>query len=278
VQEAVIDRAEHRTLFTRDGLAVTTSRFTVRNTRKQFLRLTLPEGSEVWSVFVAGKAEKPAIAESAFLIKIVSSSEGFPVELVYSTKIPSMGALGSVSASLPRPDLLVTESRWDWYLPDGLDYRRPSTNMNVVLEEGRIEGEALAKEMASANVPQPFRMHVPAAGVHFAFEMLYANHGELEAHVRVAYASRGGVALGQMASLLGVWIAYLAVRLRLAKRARIAAGSLGAALLLTPIAVYGVSPLPALVLACALAALSFRHEIRRAAERVRASKPAEQNG
>jgi len=278
VQEAVIDRAEHRTLFTRDGLAVTTSRFTVRNTRKQFLRLTLPEGSEVWSVFVAGKAEKPAIAESAFLIKIVSSSEGFPVELVYSTKIPSMGALGSVSASLPRPDLLVTESRWDWYLPDGLDYRRPSTNMNVVLEEGRIEGEALAKEMASANVPEPFRMHVPKAGVHFAFEMLYANHGELEAHVRVAYASRGGVALGQMASLLGVWIVYLAVRLRLAKRARIAAGSLGAALLLTPIAIYGVSPLPALVLACALAALSFRHEIRRAAERVRASKPAEQNG
>jgi hypothetical protein len=150
--------------------------------------------------------------------------------------------------------------------------------MNVVLEEGRIDGEALAKEMVSANVPEPFRMHVPKAGVHFAFEMLYANHGELEAHVRVAYASRGGVALGQMASLLGVWIVYLAVRLRLAKRARIAAGSLGAALLLTPIAVYGVSPLPALVLACALAALSFRHEIRRAAERVRASKPAEQNG
>ncbi len=42
VAEAVIDRAEHRTLFTRDGLAVTTSRFLVRNTRKQFLRLALP--------------------------------------------------------------------------------------------------------------------------------------------------------------------------------------------------------------------------------------------
>ncbi|MGH9391370.1 MAG: hypothetical protein ACRD1Z_17320, partial [Vicinamibacteria bacterium] len=174
VQEAVIDRAEHRTLFTRDGLAVTTSRFTVRNTRKQFLRLTLPEGSEVWSVFVAGKAETPAIADSAFLIKIVSSSDGFPVELVYSTKIPSIGALGSVSARLPRPDLLVTESRWDWYLPEGLDYRRPSTNMNVVLEEGRISGETLAQEMTAAEVPEAFRIHVPAAGVHFAFDMLYA--------------------------------------------------------------------------------------------------------
>jgi hypothetical protein len=108
--------------------------------------------------------------------------------------------------------------------------------------------------------------------------MLYANHGELEAHARVPYASRAGVVLGQMASLLGVWIVYVALRLRLSKRARIGAGSLGAALSLAPIAIYGVSPLPALVLACVLAVLSLRHEIRGAVERVRASKPAEQNG
>jgi hypothetical protein len=278
VQEAVIDRAEHRTLFTRDGLAVTTSRFTVRNTRKQFLRVALPEGSEVWSVFVAGRAEKPAVADSSFLIKIVSSGDGFPVELVYSTKIPSIGSLGSVSARLPRPDLLVTETRWDWFLPEGLDYRRPSTNMSVVLEEGRIERDALAKEMTSASAPEPFRIHVPAAGVHFAFEMLYANHGDLEARARVPYASRGGVALGQAASLLGVWLVYLALRSKVSRRTRIAAGSLGSVLTLTPVAVYGVSPLPALVLACALAVLSLRHEIKRTAARLRASKPAEQNG
>ena len=284
VQEAVIDRAEHRTLFTRDGLAVTTSRFTVRNTRKQFLRLTLPEGSEVWSVFVAGKAEKPALAESAFLIKIVSSSDGFPVELVYSTKIPSIGALGSVSARLPRPDLLVTETRWDWFLPEGLDYRRPATNMNVVLEENRIEGEALAKEMMAAtdasfaNLAEPFRIHVPKAGVHFAFEMLYANHGELEARARVPYASRGGVTLGQIASLLGVWIVYVAVRLRLGKRARIAAGSLGVLIALCPVAIYGASPLPALFLASALVGLSLRHELKRAVQRLRAARTAEENG
>jgi hypothetical protein len=81
-----------------------------------------------------------------------------------------------------------------------------------------------------------------------------------------------------MAILLGVWLVYLALRFRLSKRARIAAGSLGAAFTLTPVVVYGVSPLPALVLACALLVLSLRHEIRRAADRIRASKPAEQNG
>ncbi|HJS75382.1 MAG TPA: hypothetical protein VJ921_13915, partial [Vicinamibacteria bacterium] len=261
VAEAVIDRAEHRTLFTRDGLAVTTSRFMVRNTRKQFVRVALPEGSEVWSVFVAGKAEKPAIDGSAFLIKIVSSSEGFPVELVYATKVPSIGALGSVSARLPRPDLLVTESRWDWYLPDGLDYRRPSTNMNVVLEEGRITGEALAQEMKIADQTEAFRIHVPAAGVHFAFEMLYANHGENEGRVRLPYASRAGVALGHMASLLGVWILYAALQLLVGKRARVGAGVLGGTLVLVPVVLYGVSPLPGLLLACGLAVVRYRHEI-----------------
>jgi hypothetical protein len=156
--------------------------------------------------------------------------------------------------------------------------------MTVVLEENRIEGEALAKEMmaatdaSSANLAEPFRIHVPKAGVHFAFELLYANHGELEAHARVPYASRRGVTLGQMASLLGVWIVYVALRLRLGKRARIAAGSLGVLIALCPVAIYGASPLPALVLASALVGLSLRHELKRAVQRLRAARTAEENG
>ena len=61
-QEAAIDRADYRTLVTSDGLSVTVARFWVRNSRKQFLRIDLPEGSEVWSAFVNGRPEKPALA------------------------------------------------------------------------------------------------------------------------------------------------------------------------------------------------------------------------
>jgi hypothetical protein len=299
VQEAVIDRAEHRTLFTKDGLAVTTSSFVVRNTRKQFLRLQLPEGSEIWSVFVAGKAEKPAIAAAAeaeapaFLIKIVSSSERFPVELVYATKVPPIAGLGSLRASLPRPDLLVTESRFDLYLPGGFDYRRPSTNMSLVIDEGRISGDALAREMSAAvdaaesgGVPDPFRIQVPSAGIHYAFEKLYANHSGpegAEAYVSIPYASRAGALVGQMVSLFGVFVAFLAIRLwvgkdeRFAKRTKIAAGAFGALITLAAVGVYGVSPVPAFVLAIALAGLSGRQELRRFFERRRPAKPAEQN-
>ena len=48
VQTAAIDEAQYRTLFTRDGLAVTTAQFRVRNSRKQFLRVRLPDGATVW--------------------------------------------------------------------------------------------------------------------------------------------------------------------------------------------------------------------------------------
>ncbi len=138
-----------------------------------------------------------------------------------------------------------------------------------------MTGDALAQEMKAADVAEAFRIHVPASGVHFAFEMLYANHGENEARVRLPYASRAGVALGHLASLLGVWVLYAAFRFVLGKRPRIGAATLGAALILVPVVLYGVSPIPSLVLAATLAVVTYRHEIRRGLERRR---PAEQNG
>ena len=65
VQEAAIDSAEYKTLFTRDGLSVTTARF-IREERAQavFAHRAAVENSEVWSVFVAGRTEKPALAEA----------------------------------------------------------------------------------------------------------------------------------------------------------------------------------------------------------------------
>ena len=153
VQEAAIDVAEYRTLFTRDGLSVTSASFTVRNARKQFLRVRLPENSELWSVFVAGRAEKPALVEEDgarfLLIQIVNRTEGFPVEVVYATRGGTIGGLGTVRARLPRPDILVTSSHWDLFLPEGLDYQRPSSNMDVV-ESGRAVSEQEMRNELSA--------------------------------------------------------------------------------------------------------------------------------
>ena len=224
VQEAAIDTAEYKTLFTRDGLSVTTARFIVRNARKQFLRIELPENSEVWSVFVAGRAEKPALAEAdddpesddALLIKIMNRTEGFPVDLIYATRAPSIRRLGSVRALLPRPDILVTESRWDLFLPEGLDYGRPETNMDILSADNRVSGDemraalgGLAEQSTSPNVIGPLHITVPATGVHYAFRKLYANQGEVEAFASIPYTTASGTALGQLVSLLATGLIWL---------------------------------------------------------------------
>src|SRR4029079_6937541 len=101
VQAAAIEEARYRTLVTADGLAVTTAQLRVRNARRQFLELLLPEGSEVWSVFVDGRGEKPALAggdkpgaRARVLIRLAASSEGFPVEIVYATRGKKLGFAG----------------------------------------------------------------------------------------------------------------------------------------------------------------------------------------
>ena len=114
VQVAAIERADYKTLLTRDGLSVTTARMIVRNSRRQFLRLLLPPGSQVWSVFVDGKPEKPAYASdraardgSAILVKMINSAKGFPVDIVYATPVKGIEHLGTISSSLPRPDMVI---------------------------------------------------------------------------------------------------------------------------------------------------------------------------
>lgn len=219
VQEAAIDSASYTTLFTADGLAVTTAVFEVRNSRKQFLRLALPEGSAVWSATVDGKPEKPAIGEGeeegSVLIKIVTSTEGFPVRLVYATDGAKIRGLGSVKSRLPRPDILVTRSRWDVYLPDGMSYSRPRSNMDTLLAGVFESGDKISQAMAemqdadAAQVVQPLHISVPTSGVHFAFSKLYANQGDEDAWISMGYASQTGARLGSAASLLATAVIWL---------------------------------------------------------------------
>jgi len=233
VQEAAIDEAGYRTLFTRDGLVVTTASFTVRNSRKQFLRVRLPADSEVWSVLVDGRADKPAISEAededgtAVLLKIIHSTNAFPVQLVYATRLSPLGSLGTAEARLARPDILVTRTRWDVYLPDELSYAVPSTNLEPASGAERVTGEALQAELQAAadgparQVLDPLRISVPTSGIHYAFEKLYANQSDHDAWVAIPYATRSGSLLGRLASALGALLLWAGVGLMLRPAARL---------------------------------------------------------
>ncbi len=275
VQTAVIDEASYRSLFTPDGLAVTTARFSVRNSRKQFLRVRLPEGAELWSATVDGRPEKPAISSNGgpesnghapeILIKVINSVQGFPVELIYATPIAEMKRLGRVSAHLPRPDMVVTRSRWDLYLPDRFRYGTPTTNMDLVANGVQMTREAMQAEMAAvdraASVPQqmqPLQIDVPSSGIHYAFEKLYANQAEEDASFSIPYTSDFGAAFGQTIALLGtalfwtgLWLAWRRAGPVTGRRALALAGG-GLILLLIPIGYLQTSATPPLILSAAV--------------------------
>jgi hypothetical protein len=292
VQEAAIDLAEYRTLFTRDGLSVTSAYFTVRNARKQFLKVRLPESSELWSVFVAGRAEKPALAEQDgarfLLVPIVNRTEGFPVEVVYASRGNAIGRLGTVRARLPRPDILVTRSQWNLYLPEGLDYHQPSTNMDVVTPGRALSEQEMRSELATlsdtaeiSGVAEPLLIHVPTTGVRYGLEKLYANQGDVEAYVAIPYASSSGAMMGQLVCMLGVGLVWLAGWIwwtgdeGASATPRIVLALAGGVSVVVASGIYHVSLVPSLLLSLAAAAFLFRSHLRRLAESVRPERPVE---
>ena len=273
VQVAAIEKANYTTLYTRDGLAVSTARFHVRNSRRQFLRLELPPESQIWSVFVDGKAEKPARADAtegstAVLIKMINSASGFPVEIIYSTRVASMGFMGTLHGRLPTPDMVVTHTRWDVYLPVGPSYRSPDSTLDPVINARYVNGagvggEALARTQGAKNVAalgEPLRLSVPSQGIHYAFEKLYANQSPQAATFSLGYASAHGNRLGLALSLLGVvllWLAIVAIggrRVPMPRSAALAVLVVGVGMLLAAIGYLGTSPAPAAALALVVAA------------------------
>jgi hypothetical protein len=275
VQVAAIEQAEYKSLVTRDGLAVTIARFTVRNSRRQFLRLALPSDSEVWSVFVDGKPEKPAYASdgaeadhSAVLVKMITSTRGFPVEIVYATPVQDIDGLGRISSRLPRPDMIVTHSRWDVFLPIGPHYHALDSTMDPILEGLRVNprlvgAEALARvsDAYRTQMGQPLRIAVPTQGIHYAFEKLYANQSPEDAEFSLRYVSSQANYLAVLASALGVALLWLGIVAlagrgpRLPRPAIIALIVLGAAVLVVTLGFLGTSPLPASALSLVVALL-----------------------
>jgi hypothetical protein len=269
VQKATIDDARYQTLYTRDGLAVTTARYSVRNSREQFLKVRLPKGSKVWSAFVAERAEKPAIEESksgepTVLIKIITSTEGFAVELVYETPAETISGLGRVRGTLPNPDMVVTHSQWDVYLPVGLQYGEPTSNMEKGPEPVAVSAadikSALAARQSSALAP--LRIEVPTSGVRFSFSKVYANRSQDPAEFSVPYSSRGGAWLAHLLALFGTalfWGGLFALRDVRLRRTALASTLLGALLVVVTTGWFGVaSAWPVLFSLLALGVLGLR--------------------
>jgi hypothetical protein len=120
----LVDTASVDTLVTRDGRRMTRVRYGVRNNRRQLLRMKLPEGAEVWSAVVAGRAIKVGQDAGDVLIPLVRSDASggaltsFQVELVYVEGGEALvKGRGDLKVSLPVIDAPTTLLQWNLWTP-----------------------------------------------------------------------------------------------------------------------------------------------------------------
>lgn len=212
VQAAAIDLAQCTTLVTREGTAVHRVRFSMRNSGQQFLRLKMAPEAEIWSAFVAGKAVKPAIVEAdtktdrEALINVIHSADPFEVTVVMATSCARLHGFGSLQTTLPVPDITVTQTQWDVYLPVGPNYRRIKTNMDPATEPQAASNDDMRAAFA-AEYAQPvgaLQIDIPRSGIRYQFQKIYANRALDDPYIEVVY-------LSETSRKAGVWLSLLAI-------------------------------------------------------------------
>jgi hypothetical protein len=212
----LLDEARARTMWTAEGRRLTSVTYRVRNNRKQFLRLALPEKAELWSASVGGRAVQPASApDGKILIPLVRSQAtggalaAFEVEVVYveNGKAVASNGKGTFSATLPRADVPSTYVAWTVFAPEETKLRKRSFGGNLAHVEylsnpipsgpvGYIETvtpevqeqaahQAARGGMGDGAVPVPVSLPLRGKAVHF--EKLLA----LEEALEVSFEFKG---------------------------------------------------------------------------------------
>jgi len=118
-----IDEGHFETTVAQEGKILTRCLLKVRNTQRQFLRATLPDGATIWSTLVGGAAIKPGVdANGQYMIALRQSGanapdEEFVVELLFLTEYAhattlagqplGMRGRGRLELTFPRFDIPI---------------------------------------------------------------------------------------------------------------------------------------------------------------------------
>ena len=198
----LLDQTRARTMWTGDGRQLTSVSYQVRNNRKQFLRLALPQGAQLWSASVGGRAVQPAqAADGRVLIPLVRSQAAggalaaFSVEVVYieDSEAVSDSGKGAFRASLPQADVPSTYVAWSVYVPDEARTKDADGSLHPVdwlsdpipaqdVYEIQTQSNAMQRSAGDQSLgggAVPVAVSLPLQGTPLHFEKLLAMDEEL---------------------------------------------------------------------------------------------------
>ena len=217
----LVDLTVAQTMWTREGRRLTSVTYQVRNNRRQFLKLKLPEGAELWSASVADRAVQPAKgSDGRVMLPLVRSQQRggrlstFQVKVSYveNGKEVANNGKGTFKASLPVPDVPSTYVAWTVHSPEGTKVKKRSVDGNlrrvdrlsypISLEsseymnvEAQQEAETMVQSRARAKIggaavgsgAAPVMVSLPISGEPTHFEKLLARGETLQ----VEFSFRG---------------------------------------------------------------------------------------
>jgi hypothetical protein len=113
---ANVDEARYHALLAEDGKTLVRARYAVRNNRRSFLTVALPQDATLWSASVAGRAVRPGrSSEGALLVPLLKERSRddmptFVVEIVYVARVAPLSEKGGAQIALPALDLPVSRT------------------------------------------------------------------------------------------------------------------------------------------------------------------------
>jgi len=127
VLNAAIDIINLVTIFTNDGKSVTRIIYELRNNKKQYVKIDLPQKAEVWSAYLDDEPVKPTRNEKGQVLLPLKKSgaekrAGFTVELIYYAPVEDMEEDGAHRMVLPKADIPASEMLLSLYLPPHYEY------------------------------------------------------------------------------------------------------------------------------------------------------------
>jgi hypothetical protein len=130
---AVVDVAVFTVVVSEEGRCMTKVALHVRNTQRQFVRISIPVKFDIWSAAMAGAPVKPAMDENGLVMvplqKSSAKEEGadrqttFAVELVYVSVIPPLSNEGDLHLKFPYCDIPINQLLVEVYLPSNFSFQ-----------------------------------------------------------------------------------------------------------------------------------------------------------
>ena len=145
--EASIDWAEIKSSLAEDGRMLSKVVYHMQNRTEQYLEIEMPEGAEIWSVFVGKEPVRPAVIQRGErsntlipLVKTTAADLAYDAEIVYVQDLPDeFGSKGSQALVAPKViKVPVTQTHWSFYIPKGLRYYGFGGNMDEIIEEVKV--------------------------------------------------------------------------------------------------------------------------------------------